>query len=235
MASFERERNLVKHLLNRLNFGSPLLSDPKADGSETGMDVVIRLADDRTIGIQVTEIDPHPEPGKARAEEKKISAKHTNNVYGTWGQNDSKVILDSLDRSITRKTTIARIHSFSDVSEVWLLICAGIPEHGAAVSTFVMTPWLSADDMNERTDNVLKLSKYSRCFFLPILSAEQAIYSWDNEFGWTKSVRPEGVHEVPNLEYIDSLHRAAISNDWQEVDRLCDEECKKVLSEMRES
>ena len=40
MASFERERILVEHLLGRLCLGSTSLSDPNAGGSETGMDHV---------------------------------------------------------------------------------------------------------------------------------------------------------------------------------------------------
>jgi hypothetical protein len=150
------------------------VSNPNPGGSETGMEVVVHLADGRAIGIQVTEIDPHCEPGKARAEEKQIAGKSQDHVYGMWAQNDPQIILGSLVRSIKRKADIADRHSFSEVAEVWLLVCGGIPEHGAAVSTFVITPWLSADDMNAACNSVLEESKYARCFFLPILSAEQA-------------------------------------------------------------
>jgi hypothetical protein len=109
----------------------------------------------------------------------------------------------------------------------------GIAEHGAAVSTFVITPWLSADDMNAACNSVLEQSKYARCFFLHILSAEQADYRWEKNRGWKKSVRLEDIRDVPRAAYVNSLYKAAIASDWQEVDRLCDEECRTVLSEMR--
>ena len=235
MASFEREKALVEHLLRRLNMGSASFSDPNADGSETGMDVMVHLTDGRAIGIQVTEIDPHAEPGKARAEEKRIAGKDQDHVYGTWAQSDPQVILASLARSINRKAAIADRHSFSGVDEVWLLVCAGIPEHGAGVSTFVMTPWLSADDLNAACNSVLEVSKYDRCFLLPILGAEQADYRWEKNRGWKKSVRLEDIRDIPRAAYVDSLHKAAVAGDWQEVDRLCHEECKLVLSKMREN
>jgi hypothetical protein len=235
VASFEREKSLVEHLLRRLGLDSDFLSDPNADGSETGMDVIAHLSDGRAIGIQVTEIDPHAETGNARAQEKRIAGKDQENVYGMWAQNDPQMILDSLASNIKRKTAIANRHAFSEVVEVWLLVCAGIPEHGAAVSTFVMTAWLSADDMNTACSSVLEESKYDRCFFLPILSAEQADYRWEKNSRWTKSVRLEDIRDIPRAAYVASLHKAAIAGDWQEVDRLCDEECKLVLSEMREN
>jgi hypothetical protein len=199
------------------------------------MDVIVHFADGRAIGIQVTEIDPHAEPGKARAEEKRIAGKDQDHVYGTWAQNDPQMILASRVRGIERKAAIADRHSFSGVDEVWLLVCAGIPEHGAAVSTFMITPGLSADDLNAASNGVLEQSKYDRCFLLPILGAEQADYRWDKTQGWKKSVRLDNIRDIPRAGYVDSLHKAAIAGDWQEVDRLCDEECKMVLSEMREN
>jgi hypothetical protein len=235
VASFEREKALVEPLLKRESLGSASLSDPNAAGSETGMDVIVHLADGRAIGIQVTEIDPHAEPGKARAKEKRTARKGQDDVYGMWAQNDPKIILQSLVRSIERKAAIAERHSFSGVAEVWLLVCAGIPEHGAAVSTYVITPWLSADDMNAACNVALEDSKYARCFFLPILSAEQADYRWEKNRGWKKSVRLEDIGDIPRAAYMNRLHKAAVAGHWQEVDRLCDKECEMVLSEMREN
>ena len=58
MASFQQEKELVGHLLRRLNLGLVCVCDPNADGSETGVDVLVHLPDRRVVGIQVTEIDP---------------------------------------------------------------------------------------------------------------------------------------------------------------------------------
>jgi hypothetical protein len=126
MASFEREKALVQLLLNRLGLDGSL-SDPNAGLPETGIDVLVHAADDRVIGVQVTEAEPHPEAGKARAHEKRLAGTDTGKVYAGWAQNDPEVVLDSLFRSISRKVAIAGRHSFASVSEVWLLICACIP------------------------------------------------------------------------------------------------------------
>jgi hypothetical protein len=211
------------------------MSDPNAGVPETGIDVLVCAADDRAIGVQVTEADPHPEAGKARAQEKRAAGTDTSNVYFGWAQNDPQIILDSLFRSISRKVVIAGRHSFASASEVWLLVCAGIPEHGAAISTFVVTPWLSSADMNRATHGVLQQSKYDRCFFLAILGAEPAFYEWERNRGWQKSVQLDDPSEIPREGYVENLHRAAAAGDWEEVDRLCDEECKMVLREMRDA
>jgi hypothetical protein len=174
MASFEREKQLVEYLLRRLNLGQVSAWDPNADGSEAGMDILVHLADGRVVGIQVTEIDPHTKPGTARSEEKRIAGMDRSRIYFGWGQNDAQLTLESLVRTIKRKVEIAATHSFESVDEVWLLVCGGIPEHGAAISTLVMTPWLSAAEMGQATDRLVQGSKYDCCFFLPILGVEQA-------------------------------------------------------------
>jgi len=237
LTKFERETSFVLHLAGRLGLGITRndISDPNTSDSETGLDAIMRLPDGLRVGVQVTEIDPFPNPGKARALEKKVAGQNTNAVYCDWAQNDLQIVLDSLKRAIQRKIAIAEPHPFEQVDTVWLLACAGIPEHGAVASTFLMTPWLSAIDMNRATDDDLQQSKYDRCFLLPILGAEQVQYTWTKHVGWKKSVRQPDIREYPREAYVTSLIRAAAIDDWQEVDRLCDEECKKVLSEMRGS
>jgi len=88
MASFEREKVLVQLLLDRLGLRGAPISDPNAGVPETGIDVLVHAADDRAIGIQVTEADPHPEAGKARAEEKRAAGTDTSKTYQGWAQND---------------------------------------------------------------------------------------------------------------------------------------------------
>jgi hypothetical protein len=230
MASFKREEALVRHLLARLGSNDAATYDPNAAGKETGVDVAVRIADDRIVGVQVTEVDPYALPGSTRAQEKKVAQADPGKPYGMWGQNDPSAVLNAMARAITRKVEIAAKHSFDGYNEVWLLLCAGIPEQGAAASTLIMTPWLSAEDLNSVTDRLLQESKYDRCFLLPILGAEQAFYPWSKPSRWEKRVKLEDIRDVPRAAYVDSLMKAA---DWREVDRLCDEECRQVLAEMR--
>src|SRR5262249_53781412 len=141
MASFGREKTLVGHLLDRYRLRlQGEATNPNVVGQETGIDVALRLVDGRRIGIQVTEIDPWAVPGSSRAQEKAIAKMAPAKPYGMWGQNDPSVVLDAIAKIIKRKVEIAAGHSFDGFDEVWLLICAGVPEYGATVSTFVMTP-----------------------------------------------------------------------------------------------
>jgi hypothetical protein len=235
MASFKREEALVRHLLSRLQLGDAATSDPNVSGTESGVDVTVHLVDRRTIGVQVTEVDPYAVPGSARGQEKAIAKAAPDRPYFMWGQNDPSVVLDAVARAITHKVEIAAKHSFDGYDEVWLLLSGGIPEHGAVVSTFIMTPWLLAEDLNRATDSLLRGSRYDRCFLLPILGAEQAFYPWDRASRWGKRVGLEDIGQVPREAYVQNLMSAAQAGDWQEVDRLCDEECRKVLAEMRQT
>ena len=236
MASFEREKNLFERLATRLGLDVRAAFDPKAtaSGAETGVDVGVRLKDGRTIGIQVTEVDPHVQRGKARADEKRAAKASHNGVYGGWGQNDPKVMLDAVTRSIVGKIKIANRHDFKGYDETWLLLCASIPESGAVISTIMMTPWISEADLGRDTGPVLQASKYTHCFLLPILGVEQAFYRWEKNGVWEKSVQLENTHDVPRAAYVGNLSKAAAEGNWGEVGRLCDAECKNVLSEMRQ-
>jgi hypothetical protein len=98
-----------------------------------------------------------------------------------------------------------------------------------------MTPWLSAEDLNSATDDLLRGSKYNRCFLQAILGTEQAFYTWDRASRWEKCVQMEDICHVPCEAYVNSLMKAAEAGNWQEVDLLCDEECRKVLADMRQS
>jgi hypothetical protein len=232
---YRREEDLAKRLLRRLRLDWHATSNPNACGKETGIDVLVVLNDGRTIGLQVTVLDPYPEPGKARAQEKRV-ADASPAGYGGFAQNDRQAYLDSLVRTIKRKTAIAERNSFEalGLAEVWLLVCAGIPEHGAVVSTFVNTPILREQDLEVATGGVLHKSKYNLCVFHPIQGAERALYCWQKHSVWKKTVLLDNIHEVPRAAYIDSLILAGATGD-QERDRLCEEEVSATLREMREA
>jgi hypothetical protein len=231
MSKFEREKALTLHLLNRLGMTAAAISDPNSGGPEKGIDVLVQFTDGRTVGIQVTEVDPFAARGTARANEKRLSRAAPNKPYFLWGQNNRAVILGAIAHGIRRKVQIGARHSFKFVDEVWLLICAGVPEHGAMGSTFVMTPWLSVDDMNSSTDHLLRGSKYNRCFFLPIVGVEQSFYWWDETIRWKKSVHLEATRSTPREAYVQSLLDASTQ---QEFDGLVAEECRLILQEMRQ-
>lgn len=76
---------------------------------------------------------------------------------------------------------------------------------------------------------------YDRCLLLPILGAEQAFYPWDRAARWEKRVQLEDIRHAPREAYVDNLMKAAKSGNWQQVDGLCGEECRKVLTEMRQT
>jgi hypothetical protein len=178
--------------------------------------VAVRLADGRMVGVQVTEVEPYSVPGLARAQEKAMAKIAPAKPYFMWGQNDPSVVLSTIARIIKRKIEIAAKHSFDSFDEVWLLICAGVPEHGAVVSSFVMTSWLSAEDLNSATDDLLRGSKYNRCFLQATLGTEQAFYTWDRASRWEKCVQMEDICHVPCEAYVNSLMKR-FTKRWAEL------------------
>lgn len=228
-----REEALARHLLSWLGMNTASTEDPNATGNETGADVLVRLAGHPIIGIQVTEIDPHSPPGSARAQEKSLTDKDGKKIYSAHAQNDPSIILDSIIRSITRKVEIASNHSNEEQDEFWLLLCGGVPEMGAIVSTFIVSSFLSADLLNSKTDSLLQKSKYDRCFLLNIVSTEQALYKWHKDSRWEKRIRKEYDNEAPRDEYIDSLMQAG--TDQEKLRRLVYEEAEIVLREYRKN
>jgi hypothetical protein len=232
---FEREKGLVEHLLCRLALNAQSLTNPNACATETGIDVVAALRDGRNIGVQVTVVDPHRDSGKARAQERRVARGDRSAAYGGRAQNDCLVLRNSLVAAVKRKIAIAERHDLQELgfAEVWLLVCSGIPEHGAVVSTMALTPSLAEDDLERAVSRDLRESKYDRCFFLPLLGVERTLYSWEKGTAWKKSVLLDPITEVPREAYTKSLILAALADDQQMLDRLCEEEANTVLREYR--
>jgi hypothetical protein len=112
-----------------------------------------------------------------------------------------------------------------------LLISAGLPELGAVVSSFVMTPWLSVESLNSATAAHLEGSRFDHVFFHPVLGVERALYHWSMQTrSWEKSVQtePRGT-EGPS--FFDVINNPAWLSD---PDGMCDREIEKVLAEIRE-
>jgi hypothetical protein len=97
--------------------------------------------------------------------------------YFGWAQNDPGKVVAAIERAICEKISKANKHGFPGFDDAWLLISCGVPELGAVVSTFVMTPWISTDDLNRSTANMLVASKYDAVFVHSILGSEKTLFS----------------------------------------------------------
>jgi hypothetical protein len=188
---FARERHLVELLMQRLGIVVSNFIDPNDKPNvETGVDVVADTALGH-LGIQVTELDTGHKPGLSRAAEKAAAREGVNKhggVYGAWAQNDTSALLAAIGRSISRKAVATTVAGFD---EVWLLISCGVPEIGSVASTLVMTPWLDALALDNATLSQLSQSKYRRAFLHSILGVERALYQWEPNSSWTKTVQEE--------------------------------------------
>jgi predicted transcriptional regulator len=224
---YPREEALVKILATRLRLMVGQYWNPNTPERQSGVDVAFRLNGGRCIGVQVTEIDPFLAPG-ARGREKKQALEATGGVYGNFAPNDPAIILDAFARSMRRKAGIAAHHDLSAFSEVWLLLCGGVPD--APTATFIPTGPLSAADLDAATGNILIESKFDRCFILLILNTEKAFYQWSKGTGtvWKKTVELEENLGPNDATYIQKLIDTAGRDE-----SVVDQQVSRVLQEER--
>lgn len=230
MASFEEEKVRVEYLLQRrrLTVSSPVVNPNEPGSPDTGVDCVATLTDGRTVGVQVTEQDPWLAPG-TRSKEKKLAA--LGQPYGGFAQNSSGAVLDAICCTIKRKVEIAERHKFDGLSEVWLLICTGIPE--SPTSTFVPTGPLSPEDLERKSAEILCKSKYHWCFVLSLGGTEKALYQRQRGKVWEKLVDLPDIEQQPRSRYMQDLMVAHGSDDMEEFDRLTQQEVEQTLRNIR--
>jgi len=125
-------------------------------------------------------------------------------VYSMWGQNQP---IAPIAASIGKKVKKSRRYSFAGFDEVWLLVSCGVPELGAVVSTFLMSPWVTAAALQEATGRLLAGSTYARAFLHPIIGQEEALYRWAPAIGWEKFVKPAVLPRGPSFWDIQKVIR----------------------------
>jgi len=227
-SKFEQEKARVVLLMRRLGIAPTDYLDPQTgrhSRNETGADVVA-LIGSRRVGIQVTDLDTGESPGKARAAEAKLArdVEGSGGTYATWAQNSPDLVIASIERSITRKSRM----SFAGFDDFWLLVCCGVPQLGAMVSTFVMTPWLDIGRLSAATAGSLSASKYTQAFIHAVLgSEEQALYQWERGADWSKSTLPVSPQDQ-GPSFWDYKHDADLLRD---PDGWCDREIQKFFAE----
>jgi hypothetical protein len=228
-SEFELEQPRVALLMQRLGRKVDEYENPNipGGGGQSGADVVV-VCNRRRIGIQVTDLDTGEELGQARRAEKRLEqdAARRGTTYAMFAQNDPNKVVAAIERSISRKARM----SFAGFEEFWLLLCCGVPERGALVSTFVMTPWLGVDALNATTLDKLSGSKYSQAFIHAILGPEeQALYQWGRGGHWSKSTLPvPPEQQVPDFwQYKNDPELLSDPEGW------CKREVERVLAELR--
>ncbi len=229
MVSFEQERARAEELLLRLrlDLSTPVINPNEQGKPDKGVDCVANLKDGRKIGIQVTELDPWSAPG-TRGDERRLAA---DGQYGMFAQNSPDIVLGAIRCTIERKVKIAASHEFDWLSEVWLLVCTGIPE--SPVATFAPTGALRPEDIERRSAEILRESKYHWCFLLPLLGIEKAFYQRQRGRVWEKSVELSDISQQPRGRYVQDLIAACDAGEVEEFDRLTRQEVKRALRDVR--
>jgi hypothetical protein len=107
-----------------------------------------------------------------------------------------------------------------------------VPELGAVISTFVMTPWLDAAALDHASAGQPAGSKYARAFVHPVLGVEKALYEWrGGSSGWSKSTGPlPPAERGPDFwEYRNDPDLLSDPEGWQK------REVERFLAELRQA
>jgi hypothetical protein len=94
--------------------------------------------------------------------------------------------LNGLVRRIQAK--VSKRYKLSATDEAWLAVFAGVPQVGAAASTFLVTAFLNCQQLTVRTSNLLEASVFRRSYILCELTetGQPRLYSWEKGRAWTE-------------------------------------------------
>lgn len=175
------ELELVKRLLNALGYQNFKLKLGNNPGKLP--DVIAMLADNRIVGIEVTEFhadEPSNHKGsKLRKEEEKKAKASAGRPYAMWGQPN---YLPALRVRIENKVNVAKKFDSAGYNELWLLIASQLPQLGGLASTFIFPPFVDARVLNDSFHEMLLKSRF-RAVYLHLLLVG-TIFEWSPSKKW---------------------------------------------------
>jgi hypothetical protein len=132
--------------------------------------------------VQVTEFradEGTADPARSlRATEKRNAAQGKYPAYAIPLQHQ----IASLRLRVTEKIEKARRYDFKQFEEVWLLVAGALARTDAIVSTFIVAPKISAEELNRTLDEQLQPSKYGRAFIH--IEVGDIVYEWTRDTRW---------------------------------------------------
>ncbi|MGH8321545.1 MAG: hypothetical protein ACRESX_03850 [Gammaproteobacteria bacterium] len=182
------EIELVRRLLEVLSISAfTLEAHDKPD--------VLATINGHRIGIEVTVF--HGDEGQnlgggshQRRAEEQINRNASGRPYAMWGTVNSLVALVA---RIKDKIKCAESYSSEVLDELWLLIAASVPQLGAVCSTFILPIALNLDDLNNKTDGILRGSPFKKAYLHVIMG--QCLYEWSSSEEWQMLRAPEEDHQ----------------------------------------
>lgn len=182
------------------------------------------------IGIEVTEF--HSDEGQSsrggsiqRKTEKQINRNASGRPYAMWG------VVDPMPALITRimdKVEKAKHYQIKNFDELWLLIGAAIPQPGAMVSTYILSPALDLEKLNDCTHNLLRDSPFAKGYLHVLMG--NGLYQWLRSEKWHVIQAPREVKGVPWSRFKALLNDPKWLRDPRGQGR---SEMKKALEEWR--
>lgn len=171
------ECELAQRLFDALHLkGFTLTPDDRPDVIATGKAC--------RIGIEVTVFhgDERQNTNRGsiqRRNEEQINRQASGRAYGMWSQVDP---LPAIVARITDEVKRARSYNNDGFDELWLLVAASIPQLGAVGSTFIVPFALNLNDLNGKTDEILRNSQFSRVYLHSVLG--HTLHEWSHDKGW---------------------------------------------------
>lgn len=229
---FDYECEIASNFLDVLGISCVGLTDPlETFKKETGVDVQALMSSNKKIGIQVTVFHSDEASVKngsesCRGREEKDKKLEIIQAYGV--PTDYR---PALQKRIEEKISKAQSYSFNEFDEVWLVITASLPQHGAIASTTIISSFINIEELNIDSHEALSQSKYSTVFLY--VYNEKAIFQWQPLTKWqlAKSALKPILTSEGGFSFVKNcLNNAELRSDPHGWAR---REAFKVLCELR--
>jgi len=162
---------------------------------------VLAEVDGRRIAIETT--DYHGDEATHRGS---AIRRHEQNDAAAGRLRTYAVPADPLQGLVRRiHAKVSKQYDLSATDEAWLAIFAGVPQSGAAAATFLLTTFLSCQQLSSHTAPLLETSVFDRCYIFCELTetGQPKLYAWDKGHAWTEVKLPGEATPVPSPTFWD--------------------------------
>ena len=185
-------------------------------------DVRVIFSDESSETFEVTQIHPDEILGRgsaARSLEERQARRDPLAANSSWVRTDA---MPAILQRINEKVEKSDGYVVAPNEPVSLLLVGSLPKSGAVVSTFTCWQFLSIDQLNNESNEILKKSHFRHAYLHLLIG--NGLWVWDRTTGWSVLRRPDdSSHEswqmLAMLKSGDELRRTGLLPGTQIIGR----------------
>ncbi len=195
----ETERECVRRLLATLGRPAARLDTPNPPAP----DVRAGFADGSAEAFEVTEIHPDESPGHgsaARAAEEERTKRDPNVIASSWIRTDT---MPAIRYRLEQKIKKAAGYAVQSNEPLSVLLIGSLPKIGAVAATYVLAAFLTVEQLNMETHQLLEKSRFQNAYvYLPL--SDNALFGWNRATSW-RVLREPADHSLEGRQTLEML------------------------------